>query len=124
MPTFIGFSTVGRDRKFTLTDSDLVKQDLVNALNINQGELPGRPQIGSRIWSYVFENQTTDTLRDILAEVQRVAGQDPRIYIVNSDAFPQDNGILIELLIQIRPFTEDQLLQIFLDQQTRRATFI
>lgn len=124
MPTFIGFSTVGRDRKFTLTDFDLVKQDLINALNIAQGELPGRPEVGTTVWRFVFENQTTNTLRDLLAEVQRVAGQDPRLYIVSSDAFPQDNGILIELLVQIRPYTADQLFQIFLNQETRRATYI
>lgn len=124
MPTFIGFSTVGRDRKFTLTDFDLVKQDLINALNIAQGELPGRPEVGTTVWRFVFENQTTNTLRDLLAEIQRVAGQDPRLYIVSSDAFPQDNGILIELLVQVRPYTADQLFQIFLNQETRRATYI
>ncbi len=43
MPTFIGYSTVNRAKKFVLTDFELVKRDLANALNIQQGELPGRP---------------------------------------------------------------------------------
>jgi hypothetical protein len=43
MATFIGFNTVDQFKKFTLTDFELIKRDLINALNIRQGELPGRP---------------------------------------------------------------------------------
>ena len=46
MPTFVGFNTQEQYKKFTLLDSDLVKQDFVNALNIRQGQLPGR--VGGR----------------------------------------------------------------------------
>ena len=62
MPKFIGFSTINRYKKFTVTDYDLIKQDLLNALNIRQGELPGRPGFGTTIWEYVFEPQTQDVL--------------------------------------------------------------
>ena len=37
MPTFIGFSTIDQYRKFTLVDFELIKRDLANALNIQQG---------------------------------------------------------------------------------------
>ena len=43
MPTFIGFSTIDQNKKFTAVDFDLIKIDLLNAFNIRQGELPGRP---------------------------------------------------------------------------------
>ena len=124
MSTFIGFSTIGRSKKFTLVDTELIKRDLANALNINQGELPGRPQYGTNIWSFVFESQTPETEAAILAELQRVAGGDPRIYIAEANSYPQNNGILIEVLVQIVPSQTAERLSIFFDQINRRASFI
>jgi phage baseplate assembly protein W len=124
MPTFIGFNTINQFKKFTLTDFELIKRDLTNALNIQQGSLPGRPNYGTVIWSYVFENQTLETENGILQEIQRVAGGDPRIYIQDADVYPQDNGILIELQVQVVPSQTSQRLAIFFDQETRRASYI
>jgi phage baseplate assembly protein W len=124
MPTFIGFNTINQYKKFTLTDFALVKRDLANALNIQQGEIPGKPGYGTTIWSYVFENQTPETIAALLAELQRVAGGDPRVYISNAQVYPQDNGLLIELEIRIVPSSTAERLSIFFDQETRRASYI
>lgn len=124
MATFIGFNTIDQHKKFTLVDVPLIKRDLANAFNIQQGELPGLPGYGTTIWSFVFENQTPDVERALLAEVQRVAGGDPRIYISSARSYPQQNGILIEIEIQIVNSTDAERLSIFFDQQTRRASFI
>jgi phage baseplate assembly protein W len=124
MATFIGFNTIRQYKKFTLVDFELIKRDLSNAFNIIQGSVPGRPGYGTVIWSYVFENQTAETERGILAEVQRVAGGDPRVYISDATVYPQDNGILIELLVQVVPSQTSERLSIFFDQESRRASFI
>ena len=124
MPTFIGFNTINQFKKFTLVDFELIKRDLSNAFNIQQGELPGRPGYGTTIWSYVFENQTETTETAILAEVQRVAGGDPRIYVSSANVYPQDNGLLIEIEIQVVASSTAERLAIFFDQETRRARFI
>jgi phage baseplate assembly protein W len=124
MPTFIGFNTIDQFKKFTLVDFELIKRDLANAFNIQQGELPGRPGYGTTIWSYVFENQTETTETAILAEIQRVAGGDPRIYITSANVYPQDNGLLIEIEIQVVASSTAERLAIFFDQETRRASFI
>ena len=124
MPTFIGFNTINQPKKFTLTDFDLVKRDLANAFNIQQGELPGRPEYGTKLWSYVFENQIERTQNEIVAEVQRVAGGDPRLYINNVYVYPEENGILIELDLQLVSSSTAERLAIFFDQETRRASFI
>jgi phage baseplate assembly protein W len=124
MTTFIGFSTIGRNKKFTLVDFELIKQDLLNAFNIRQGQLPGRPEYGTRIWDFVFENLTQSTEQGILEEVQRVAGGDPRIYLQSVNVYPQDNGILLELTITVVPTTNAEILSIFFDQIQRNATFI
>ena len=124
MPTFIGFNTINQFKKFTLVDFELIKRDLSNAFNIQQGELPGRPGYGTTIWSYVFENQTETTETAILAEIQRVAGGDPRIYVTSANVYPQDNGLLIEIEIQVVASSTAERLAIFFNQETRRASFI
>ena len=124
MPTFIGYSTINQYKKFTLTDGELVKRDLLNAFNIRQGTLPGRPGYGSTLLDYVFENQDTTTERAILAEIQRIAGGDPRIYISDANFYPQENGALIELQVQIVPSTTVEQLNIFFNQETRRASYV
>ena len=124
MPTFIGFNTQNQYKKFTLLDTELVKRDLLNGLNIRQGQLPGRPQYGTVLWDNLFENQTNETTKAIQAEVQRVAGYDPRIQIVDTQVFPQENGILIQIELAIVPSTDAQQLSIFFDQQQRTATYV
>jgi phage baseplate assembly protein W len=124
MTTFIGFNTIDQYKKFTLVDFELIKRDLSNALNIQKGEMPGRPEYGTNLWTYVFENQSTNTTQDMLAELQRVAGGDPRLSLQDAQIYPQDNGIRIELFVRVVNSSETQLLSLFLNQETRRATFI
>lgn len=124
MPTFIGFNTINQNKKFTAVDFDLIKIDLLNAFNIRQGELPGRPGYGTVIWTYLFEQQTQDTQAALVQEIQRVCGGDPRIYISGLQLFPQDNGILIQLGLAVVPSTTAQQLSIFFDQQTRTASYV
>lgn len=123
MTTFKGFNTIGQTKKFTLVDFELVKRDLLNALNIQQGQLPGRPGYGTLIYSYIFENQTQDTERAILAEIQRVAGLDPRIYIQSASMFPQEHGILVELQVMMVPGQTTEFLSVYFDQQTASASY-
>jgi phage baseplate assembly protein W len=124
MTTFIGYSTIDQYKKFTLVDFELIKRDLLNAFNIRQGELVGLPGYGTTIWENVFENQTQETERTLTAEIQRVAGGDPRIQITQLDIFPQEHGILIQLEISVIPGQTATLLSVFFNQQTRRASYI
>lgn len=124
MTTFIGYSTIGQFKQFTLTDFELIKRDLLNAFNIRQGQLPGRPAYGTVIWEFLFEPQTTQTQTAIETEVQRVAGGDPRIFISDIQAYPQQNGILIEIQLTVVPTQNSEILSIFFDQQQRRASYV
>jgi phage baseplate assembly protein W len=124
MPTFIGFNTQGQYKKFTLVDFALIKRDLLNAFNIRQGQLPGRPGYGTTLWDYLFESQDQVTEQAIVAEIQRVAGGDPRIYVSDVTLYPQQNGLLIELQLTVVPSTDAERLSIFFDQQQRRASFV
>jgi phage baseplate assembly protein W len=124
MPTFIGFNTINQNKKFTSVDFDLIKIDLLNAFNIRQGELPGRPGYGTILWNYLFENQTTETQAAIVQEIQRVCGGDPRIYVSGIQIFPQDNGMLLQLGIAVVPSTSAQQLNIFFNGQARSAAYV
>jgi phage baseplate assembly protein W len=124
MPTFIGFNTQDQYKKFTLLDEALVKRDLLNGLNIRQGQLPGRPQFGTTLWENLFENQSPALVTAIENEIQRVAGYDPRIQISEVQVFPQENGILIQVQMAIVPNTTAQQLSIFFNQQQRRASYV
>jgi phage baseplate assembly protein W len=122
--TFIGFNTQGQFKKFTLTDFELIKRDLLNAFNIRQGQLPGRPAYGTVLWDFLFENQLEELQNSIVTEVQRVAGGDPRIYISDTQVFPQENGILLEIELQVIPSDNAERLSIFFDLQQRSASYI
>ncbi len=124
MPKFIGFNTIGQNKKFALTDFELIKRDLSNALNIQLGSLPGRPGYGTLMWGYVFEPQSPETVQGITKELQRVSAGDPRIYISQVEVFPQQNGILIQLQIQVVGSTTAERLAIFFNQLTRVASFV
>lgn len=124
MPAFIGFNTQGQYKKFTLTDDALVKRDFLNSLNIRQGQLPGRPQFGTVIWENLFDNQSNELITNIESELQRIAGLDPRMQLTNVEVFPQENGLLLQVELQIVPSTTAERLRIFFDQETRTASYV
>jgi hypothetical protein len=72
----------------------------------------------------VFEPQTQKTQNEIIAEIQRVAGGDPRIFISDTQCYPQENGILIQIQVQVIPSKNAQRLAIFFDQQQRKASYV
>lgn len=122
--TFIGFNTQQQYKKFTLTGFELIKRDLLNAFNIRQGQLPGRPEYGTSLWEYLFENQVEELQTQIINEVQRVAGSDPRIYINDVQMYPQENGLLIELELTVVQTTNVERLGLFFDLQQRNASYV
>ena len=124
MPTFIGFNTQNQYKKFTLLDYELIKRDLLNAFNIRQGQLPGRPGYGTVIWDYLFENQIEAVQQGIINEVQRVIAQDPRIAVSQVQIYPQENGILIEIEIQTVGGQNAELLNLFFNPQQNSASYV
>ena len=146
MPQYIGFSTIGANlprttnaptgndggvgsvkwsvntgRKYRLLDEQLVMQDFVNALNIRQGQKVGNPGYGTTLWNFVFEPNTTDIQFKLETELRRVANLDPRLLVNTVKAYPQQNGILIELEVAVAPFNQANLLSVFLNSSTSRA---
>jgi len=146
MPAYIGFSTINANKprstdlntgidggtgsttapiifgkKFRLVDEQLVIQDFVNALNIPKGQKVGNPGYGTTLWSFVFEPNTVDVQFQLQTEIKRVASQDPRLIVNAVNAYPQENGILLEVELAIAPFNNAQLLTVFFNNATNTA---
>jgi len=122
MADIIGYSTIDRYKTYTVTDFEIIKQDLSNALNIRQGEMPGRPDVGTIMWSFIYEPQNAQTSQAVINEIQRVVAQDPRIQVADINVFSQENGILVELEVQTIQGQDARLLTVFFDNQTQRAS--
>jgi|TARA_B110000240_G_scaffold83300_1_gene94861 phage baseplate assembly protein W len=122
MAEIIGYSTIDRYKTYTVTDFEIIKQDLSNALNIRQGEMPGRPDVGTIMWSFIYEPQNAQTSQAVINEIQRVVAQDPRIEVADINVFSQENGILVELEVQTIQGQDARMLTVFFDNQTQRAS--
>lgn len=109
-------------KKFTLTDAPLVIRDFLNAINTPLGSRVGQPQLGTSLWSFVFEPNTSDVQVQLENELRRIASLDPRLDLNFIKAFPQENGILIEIQCSVVPFNNPQTLNIFFNQQTSLAS--
>ncbi len=92
-----GFSTVGRNKKFRVTDFELVKQDIINHFHIRKGEKLMNPSFGTIIWNVLHEPMTEDLKRVIITDVQNIAKYDPRVSFENVLVTEYDRGIQIEL---------------------------
>jgi phage baseplate assembly protein W len=121
-----GFGTVTKPinagKKYKLVDTAIVVQDLINALNIKQGQKVGQPQYGTILWNFVFEPNDSTTQDRIKSEVRRIASLDPRINLNYVECYPQDNGVLIEVELAVTPFNQAQVLQLFANINTYQLT--
>lgn len=123
MTTYVGYNTIDQVKKFTLTDKELVKRDLLNAIMIREGQLPGRPEVGTNIWSYVFDPNTDDTVRKIKNEIQKLIDADPRITAEEINIYAKDHNVLIEMNVRIHPDVDLEIINLMFDQNTNTAKF-
>jgi len=107
--------------QFGLVDTSLVIQDFVNSLNIRQGEKVGQPGYGTTLWSFIFEPNTADVQFQLETEIRRVANTDPRLILNTVRAYPQENGILLEVEMAVSPFNQANLLSVFFNSSTNIA---
>ena len=122
MIMYRGFSTVGRNRKFRLTDFELVKQDLINHFYIRKGEKLMNPDFGTIIWNVIHEPLTEDLKSVIVTDIKAIAGYDPRISIDNVVITEYDQGIQVELQLRYVQTNQTNLLNLQFDNQSNTLT--
>jgi len=124
MARFYGYSSIGRNKKFRLEDFELIKRDLLNNLLIRQGEVPGRPNVGTDLWNYLFETVDDKTLRQLENEMRKAIERDPRVKVDDIVFYSQENGLLVELSVSTVQSSESQMLRLFLNTQNLTADYI
>jgi len=103
MSIYNGFSTVssGSQKKFVLTDGDLIKQDLMNALMTPQGSRVMQPNFGCIAWNMLFESLSTSTAETIAENISGIVAADPRVNLLSIDVSQSvPNTIIVTLLLQ------------------------
>lgn len=118
MPNFKGFNTINQFKKFTLTDRDLIKRDLTNAFSIRGGQMPGRPEVGTNIWNYIFDPNDAFTVSKVEQEVTRIIDLDSRIKLVDLKMVSVGNVIQVQVLLNLLPNTNTETFYINFNEET------
>jgi phage baseplate assembly protein W len=80
---------------FSLTDIDLVKQDLINNIFTLRGERVMQPTFGTTIPNLLFEPLDEITVSLVEEQLLQVIRNDPRVHLLNlSMNVDQDNHIV------------------------------
>lgn len=98
MTRFKGFSTVGRAKPpYTLTDSELVKRDLLNEFYTRRGERAMRPRFGSIIWDILMNPMEEGLEEQIREDVRKIIDRDPRVELLDTSIATMDHTINIRI---------------------------
>ncbi len=114
---FKGFSTVGRDfEDIALYDYELVRADLLNHFNIRKGEKLENPEVGTIIWDSIFEPNTQATSDAIIADVQSIIKQDPRVELESVDVDYFEHGLQVTMSVLYRQLNVQEQLSLNFDE--------
>lgn len=122
MPTYYGFSTYNRARKFKINDLILVKQDLFNHFHIRRGEKLMNPNFGTIIWDVLFEPFTETTQKIIADDVKKIVNYDPRLRVEDVAITEFTDGIQIEIALVYVLENQVDNLSLRFDRNTRSLT--
>jgi phage baseplate assembly protein W len=119
MSTYRGFSTVSRNKKFRITDFELIKQDLINHFYIRKGEKLMNPDYGTIIWNMIFENLTAELKSIIQEDVKRIVSSDPRLRVENILVTEYQLGLQIELELSTVAEDQTEVLRLGFDRSSQ-----
>lgn len=120
MALYNGFSTIGNSSRWKLSDTELVKRDILNQFQTRKGERIHQPNFGSEIWDLTFE-QMGDNLREtILADAKRIIDSDPRVVSNNVTVASYKNGFQIEMDLYF--VSQDKSENLFVQFNNRAQT--
>jgi phage baseplate assembly protein W len=122
MSNFIGFSTINKDKKFTLVDRELIKRDLSNAFNIRAGSMPGRPEVGTKVWDYIFDPNDSLTSGNVENEIRRIIKLDSRLELHELVITSSNNTINAYVSLSLLPDYSAVDFYINFSQDTQIAT--
>ena len=125
MAYYRGYNTVDNIFGSTrLTEAQLVRRDILNHFNVNQGEAVMRPNFGTIIKSIVFEPLTPETQELIIDEVKRVVNSDPRVQMADMEIQEFNSGIQVAMTLNYVNTDLSEQLFIKFDRDTQSAVFV
>jgi phage baseplate assembly protein W len=117
-----GFSTLGQNKQFRLTDFELVKRDILNHFYIRKGEKLMNPSFGTIIWNVLHEPFTEDLKSVIQADIKAIANYDPRVSFDNIVVTEFDQGIQILLELRYLQTNQSSLMNLQFNNNSRTLT--
>lgn len=115
-----GFSTLQNQKKYSLTDFELARQDLLNYFQIRKGEKLMQPTFGTIIWDMLFEPLTEEVQTAITNDITRIVSYDPRLRVGQVAVLEQGNGYLIQLTLAYVPTNQTSTINLNFDRNTQQ----
>jgi len=112
-----GFSTLVDNKKFRLTDMELVKRDIINHFNIRKGEKLMNPSFGTIIWNVLHEPFTEELKGVITSDIEAIANYDPRVSFDNIVVTEFQQGLQIVLNIRYLQTDQSSVMSLQFDNQ-------
>lgn len=122
MAIYKGFST--KDKlypPYTLTDIELVKQDIMNTFDTRKGERVMMPEFGSRIYEYLFEQLDHRTREAILDDAKQVIATEPRVEMISIDLIESEQAITLQIELLFKPQNTAEKLYVQFQRENEGA---
>lgn len=120
MATYKGFSTINllSQKKFKLTDLELIKQDLFNRLNTRRGERVMLPAEGCIIWELINDPFTATVKQQIKDDLTNIINADPRLQLQSLELKPNEDAgtLIVEVNVFYSLTNQVELLTILFDE--------
>ena len=125
MVTYKGFSTLNPlSKNFTLTDINLINQDLLNQFNVRTGSRVMQPGLGCLAWDLLFEPMTASQQSDLVANITQIVATDPRVQLQTINVTTNENSITVTLkLYYVQLNVVNQMTAMF-TQDANNAVFV
>ncbi len=117
-----GFSTYNRNKKFLVTDLELIKQDLFNHFHIRRGEKLMNPEFGTIIWELLFEPLTDEIKAALTEDIKRIVRSDPRFSVDRITIDQYEYGISIQLELRMVETDETDTMILRFDKNSQQLS--
>ena len=120
--TYKGFSTINNNfGSSKLTDTDLIKRDLLNHFAIRKGEKLMNGNFGTSLRDLIMDPLTQETKDLVIQEVNDVLAADPRIRAESVVLDEYENGLQIEMVVRYVLDDQTENLVVRFDRPDREA---
>jgi len=118
MATFKGFTTLDRVKApFTVTDTELIKRDLLNEFYTKKGERVMRPNFGSIIWDLLMDPSDDSLVSAVTDDIQRIVAKESRVELLDLTVYVADHAISADVVLNYLPFNNSESLYLIFEKQ-------